>query len=42
MNRQAVLGLLSGRSAIAKRQEANNLARIWARPRPIGRPARPA
>jgi hypothetical protein len=42
VDRLAVLRLLSGRSAISKRQEANNLARIWSRPRPLGRHARSA
>jgi hypothetical protein len=42
VDRLAVLRLLSGRSAMSKRQEANNLARIWANGPPLGRHARPA
>ena len=42
MDRQAVLRLLSGRSATSKRQEANNLAKIWASAQPLGRHTRPA
>ena len=42
MDRLAVLRLLAGRSATSKRQEAHNLARIWAAARPLGRHTRPA
>jgi hypothetical protein len=42
VDRLAVQRILSGRSAISKRQEANNLARIWSRARPLGRHVRHA
>jgi len=42
VDRLAVLRLLAGRSATSKRQEANNLAKIWAGAPPLGRHTRPA
>jgi hypothetical protein len=42
VDRLAVLRLLSGHSATSKRQEANNLAKIWASAQPISRHTRPA